>query len=200
MTENDVPSGGVEHTSVPTAPRYRAVAWIGGTAVAIALTAVSVARMPGSPVLLVLAPFAVVSVVLAAIDLRRRIIPNRIVLPSLVIVLVLGATAALLDDHPLRAVWMLAGSAALFVIYLVPAVVAPGSVGFGDVKLAAVVGAVLGIFGLQVWFWGAIAGFFVGALMGLVGMAIRRLTLRSRIPFAPAMLVGAWLAVLIVAL
>jgi leader peptidase (prepilin peptidase)/N-methyltransferase len=83
--------------------------------------------------------FAVVLVVLAAIDLQRRLIPNVIVLPALVVVLI--AQIALEPDQTLE--WVLASlGAALF--FFIPLLIYPAGMGMGDVKLAALLGAGLG--------------------------------------------------------
>jgi leader peptidase (prepilin peptidase) / N-methyltransferase len=83
--------------------------------------------------------FAAALVLLTAIDLDRRLLPNVIVLPTLAVVLVLQ-----IAFYPDRAFeWVLAGLlAALF--FFVPMLVYPAGMGMGDVKLAALLGAALG--------------------------------------------------------
>jgi leader peptidase (prepilin peptidase) / N-methyltransferase len=88
---------------------------------------------------LVGAIFAVALVLLTAIDLDRRLLPNVIVLPTLAIVLILQI--AFYPDRTLE--WVLAAvAAALF--FFVPMLVYPAGMGMGDVKLAALLGAALG--------------------------------------------------------
>jgi leader peptidase (prepilin peptidase)/N-methyltransferase len=88
---------------------------------------------------LVGAVFAAVLVLLTAIDLDRRLIPNAIVLPALAFVLV--AQIAFFPDRTLE--WLLASlGAALF--FFVPLWIYPAGMGMGDVKLAALLGAALG--------------------------------------------------------
>jgi leader peptidase (prepilin peptidase)/N-methyltransferase len=83
--------------------------------------------------------FASVLVLLAAIDIQRRVIPNVIVLPTLAIVLL--AQIALAPDRTLE--WVIASvGAALF--FFVPLLIYPAGMGMGDVKLAALLGAALG--------------------------------------------------------
>jgi prepilin signal peptidase PulO-like enzyme (type II secretory pathway) len=78
-------------------------------------------------------------VVLAAIDLQERVIPNRIVVPAAAIVLV-----AQLAFYPDRAgEWIVSAlGAALFLF--IPAVIKRGAIGMGDVKLAVLLGAATG--------------------------------------------------------
>jgi leader peptidase (prepilin peptidase)/N-methyltransferase len=85
------------------------------------------------------AVFATILVLLTAIDLDRRLIPNVIVLPATAVVLV--AQIALYPDRTLE--WLLASlGAALF--FFLPLLVYPAGMGMGDVKLAALLGAALG--------------------------------------------------------
>ncbi|TMJ94704.1 MAG: hypothetical protein E6G67_08820, partial [Actinobacteria bacterium] len=83
--------------------------------------------------------FLATLVVLAAIDLERRILPNWLVLPSTGIVLV--AQVAL---SPAEAVRAAVGALAAFLLLLVPALVRAGALGMGDVKLGLLLGAGLG--------------------------------------------------------
>ena len=86
---------------------------------------------------LVAAFFCAVLVVVSATDLTHRIIPNRVVLPATVVVL---AAQTLLHPSPEWALAALGASAFLFAA----AVVYPAGMGMGDVKLALLMGAMLG--------------------------------------------------------
>lgn len=135
---------------------------------------------------LVAALFCAVLVVLSAIDLRDRIIPNQIVVPAGAAVL-LGNVAA----EPHRATeWAIAAVAAMAGA-LVVAVATRGGLGMGDVKLAFLLGAGLGwhVFGGLVW---AMAAVFVVSVAILVrrGLGARKDT----IPFGPFLAFGAMLA------
>ncbi len=81
--------------------------------------------------------FCAVLVAVSAIDLEHRIIPNRIVLPATVVVLVANSARDLSPEWALAA---LAGSGFLFAA----AVAYPAGMGMGDVKLALLMGAALG--------------------------------------------------------
>ncbi len=80
---------------------------------------------------------------LSAVDLRHRLLPNNIVLPTLASGVVLLAAAAGAGNDWSALGRAVAGSAALFVLYLVLALISPAGMGMGDVKLAAVVGLFL---------------------------------------------------------
>jgi leader peptidase (prepilin peptidase)/N-methyltransferase len=103
---------------------------------------------------------AAVLVVLAAIDLQERFIPNRIVLPAAAVVLV--AQIAFYPDR--AAEWIVAAlGAALFLF--VPAVIKSGSIGMGDVKLALLLGAATGYAVLPALTFGFLALVPVAAYM-----------------------------------
>jgi leader peptidase (prepilin peptidase)/N-methyltransferase len=105
----------------------------------VVLTVLCFVRFGLSGRAVVEALFASVLVLLSAIDIDRRLIPNVIVLPTLAVVLV--AQIALAPDRTLE--WVVASvGTALF--FFVPLLLYPAGMGLGDVKLAALLGAALG--------------------------------------------------------
>jgi leader peptidase (prepilin peptidase)/N-methyltransferase len=150
------------------------------------LTALTVLRTGLSWELPAFLLLAVVGVLLAVVDLQHRLLPNRVVLPALAAGTALLLLAAVADggwDALLRAV---VGAAAL---------VSPGGLGMGDVKLAALLGLYLGWLGWSAVVLGALAGFVVQAVVALGLLATRRIGLRGELPFGPAMLAGAALVI-----
>ena len=85
---------------------------------------------------------------------------------------------------------------ALFAFYFLLAVIYPAGMGFGDVKLAGVLGLVLGWLGWGELVVGGFLGFLLGAVLGGVLMVVRKAGRKSKIPFGPFMLLGALLAIL----
>nr|WP_241986280.1 A24 family peptidase [Cryobacterium psychrophilum] len=139
---------------------------------------------------------AAISVALGLIDIETRRLPNRILLPAYWVVAVLLTAAALLAGEPERLLVALAGGAGLFALYFALAVIRPGGMGFGDVKLAGVLGLYLGWLGWGELAVGAFGAFLLGGLFGAVLLAARRAGRKSSIPFGPWMLVGAWIGIL----
>ena len=136
-----------------------------------------------------------ISVVLALIDLDTHTLPNRIVLPSyLVGIVLLGATSVLSGDYGalLRAG---IGMAALWLAYLAMALAYPGGMGFGDVKLAGVLGLYLAWVGWGPLAVGAFAAFLLGGLFSIGLVIARKAGRKSGIPFGPWMLAGAWVGI-----
>lgn len=136
--------------------------------------------------------FAAVSVALAGIDLDVRRLPDVIVLPSYPILAVLLA----LDANVHTLVRALLGGAGLFGLFLLIAVIAVGAMGFGDVKLAGLVGATTACLSWGTLLVGAFGGFLLGALVGVMLMVGRRAKRKTAVPFGPFMLLGAWAAIL----
>lgn len=136
---------------------------------------------------------AAIGVVLVVVDLRSLRLPDKIVLPSYGIGLVLlaatGATTPLV-----RAVLAAALS---FLLYLILAIVNPRGLGFGDVKLAGLLGLYLGWLGWNAVFIGMLAAFVLAAISGVVLITAGRADRKTLIPFGPFMLAGALLAVLV---
>ena len=119
---------------------------------------------------------------IALIDLRHRIIPNRLTYPALPIfppVIVLAWLVADATDPILALVGMLLYGGILFVV----AIVSRG-MGMGDVKLAAVIGLVFGALGLRFVGVAAGAAIVMGGLGGLAALAMGK-GRKSAIPFGP---------------
>jgi len=137
---------------------------------------------------------AAIAVALSAIDLDVRRLPDRIVLPSYVVALVLLLLPAVLDgrwDSYLRAVLTGVG---LFGFYFVLALIYPAGMGFGDVKLAGVLGIYLGWYGWGLAILATFVAFLLGAVVGVVVMIRTRGGRKTKVPFGPFMLAGTFLA------
>ena len=139
--------------------------------------------------------FAAAGVLLAVVDLQHHLLPNRVVVPSIAIgaVLLLVAAVAERDSGALSRALLSAGL--LFAVFLVLALISPRGLGMGDVKLAALVGLHLGWIGWSAVAVGAAAGFVLQALVAVVLLAGRWIGLRGELPFGPAMLLGAAVAI-----
>ncbi|MFC0430088.1 A24 family peptidase [Kutzneria buriramensis] len=138
--------------------------------------------------------FTAIGVALSAIDLDTRRLPNAIVLPSYpVIAVLLTASAAWQRDFwPLLRAGV--GGVVLFAFFFMLATVYPAGMGFGDVKLAGLIGMVLGYLSWRALLIGSFGGFLLGAVVGVVVMAVRKGGRRTALPFGPFMVAGALLA------
>jgi len=137
-----------------------------------------------------------ISVALAAIDIDVRRLPDRIVLPSYAVGLLLLGAADLLRADLVSFGTAVAGSGAAALLFAVLWFVRPGGMGLGDVKLAGVLGLFLGQLGVAQLAVGVFAGFLLGGVFGIALLVSGRAGRRAAIPFGPWMLAGAWVGVL----
>ena len=150
--------------------------------IAAAFGAVAFAATPFGAEAILAAFTAGVLVVLAARDLERRIIPNRVVLPAIVIALV--ANIAISPGHSSEFVL---ATVAIGVIFLIPSLINASLMGMGDVKLMMLLGASLGsgVVGAVMIASFCVFPFALGALIR-GGRSARKATL----PFGPFLAVG----------
>ncbi|MQA27736.1 MAG: prepilin peptidase [Micromonosporaceae bacterium] len=136
---------------------------------------------------------ALLGVLLGAIDLACLRLPDVLVKPGFVVGLVLLAALSFGSwESLLRS---LAAAALLAVGYLVLALLPGANLGYGDVKLAGLLGLFLGWLGWREVLIGAVLPFLLNGVVAVVLLALRRVNRRTLVPFGPAMLVGAWLAI-----
>lgn len=169
---------------------------------AAAITAITFAalalRFGLSWILPALLVFAAAATVLTLVDLAEKRLPNAVVFPTFGVVALLLVPATWMAGTWWPLLWAAAGAAGMFAVYFVLTLVSPSSMGMGDVKLALVIGLLLGWFGLNAWLVGLLAAFIVGGVIAIIALALRRVTMRGSIPFGPSMLAGALIAVLFV--
>ena len=158
---------------------------------AVGLLAVALAVLGPRPLLLGLAWLALVTPRLVATDLVEHRLPDPIVLPGYPVVL----AAVLLDSWTASAApggAVLAGLACGLVLLLLHVA---GGMGFGDVKLAPLLGALAAAAvpgGALVWL---VLAFLLGGI-GAAVVLVRR-GAGARMPFGPPMLAAAWLTLLL---
>ncbi len=138
---------------------------------------------------------ASISVGLALIDVDTRRLPDRVVLPAYPVLATLLLPAALLIEEPARLLGASLGCVGMLASYLALAVIKPGGMGLGDVKLAGVLGLVLGWLGWQQVVVGAFSAFLLGGVCAIALVLAGRARRGSSIPFGPWMLAGAWVGI-----
>ncbi|MFJ6127054.1 prepilin peptidase [Streptomyces griseoviridis] len=163
------------------------------TALLCVLLAVATGTRPELGVWLVLAPLGVL---LTVVDLRVQRLPDPLTLPLAGAALALLGGAALLPEHAGEWLTALYGALALGLAFFVLFLINPGGMGFGDVKLALGLGAVLGWYGWPTLMLGTFAAFLLGAVYGVALVVTRRAGRKTAIAFGPFLLAGAFLALL----
>jgi leader peptidase (prepilin peptidase)/N-methyltransferase len=161
------------------------------------LFAVTAWRLGPTPELAAVLAFVAGGVALAAIDLEHHRLPTPLVRVTLGLVAV-GLIIAALAQGTVQPLLTAAVGAAIFCgMLLVAHLVSPRSMGFGDVRLAVVLGAVLGWYSLGLVIWGMLLGHLLGALAGLIVGLARRRVRGVKIAFGPPLIASALLVVLL---
>ena len=183
---------------------YADIAKLPGLAWKSALVSAACAALVGLAVgrewaLVVLVPLVPVSVALAVIDWRTRLLPTRLVLPATGVAIVLGLVGWAVtrdpDDLVRAAIALVVVRSVFWVLWWFHS----AGMGFGDVRLAAMLGFALGQLGWAEVVVGVYSGFLVFGLPGLLLAIARRdrALLKSAFPFGPFMLVGGLIGVLV---
>jgi leader peptidase (prepilin peptidase)/N-methyltransferase len=161
-----------------------------------AVLALLLGKFAGQPSVVAFAFLGSVGVALAAIDIAVQRLPDRLTLPAIGVLIALLAVASVADHSGAPLVRAVLGALALAAGFLLLAFVRPGQLGGGDIKLAALAGLGLGWLGWPALIAGALLGFVLAGLAGLVLLAVRRVTLRSHIAFGPFLLGGTLLGIM----
>jgi leader peptidase (prepilin peptidase)/N-methyltransferase len=170
---------------------------LGTTAAGAAVSgglAVALGADPALPAFLLV---AAVGLVLAVVDLACLRLPDPLVGAAALgggLGLLVAAFAA---GTPGRLLAALAGAAVSFTGYVLLALLPGARLGFGDVKLAAALGLPLGWLGRPTLALGLLLPHVINGVVVLALLAARRVRRDTALPFGPAILAGAWLAVLL---
>jgi leader peptidase (prepilin peptidase)/N-methyltransferase len=132
---------------------------------------------------------------LSSIDLERLILPKSIVYTTLVLI-----TAGLLLDAGVTHDWhrlLIAGACALswFLLFFILNFLGPKYLGFGDVRLAPVLGLALGWLGIRYVILGFFAANLIGSIIGVTLIAMKKMSRDQPIPFGVFLALGAALAI-----
>ena len=139
----------------------------------------------------VLAVASSILIAVALIDLERGLILNVIVFPSAVAALVLapfwtelGLSRAFLGNS---------GMVAAFLIFFVLLLIFPHGMGGGDVKLAGLIGLLVGFPSFLLALWAAVV---TGGIIAILLIALRMKSRKETIPFGPFLVLGALIGLL----
>ncbi|WP_307821157.1 prepilin peptidase [Micromonospora humidisoli] len=146
---------------------------------------------PALPAFLLVAS---VGVVLAVVDLTSLRLPDPLVGAAALGGGTALTVAAVAAGTPGRLALALVGAALSFLLYVVLALLPRSRLGFGDVKLAAVLGLPLGWLGWPTLWLGLLLPHLLNGVLALALLAAGRVRRDTALPFGPALLAGAWLA------
>jgi leader peptidase (prepilin peptidase) / N-methyltransferase len=157
----------------------------------LALAAAAVAAQTGAhPVVAAHVVAALGLVTLSVIDLDLFLLPKRIVWPTVgaIAMCLVIAAAADGDATSLKraALSGVGGFGALLVLHII----SPNGMGFGDVRLAGLIGLDLGWLGVEQVILGIFSGFVFAATIGIALIVTRRKKTRDAVPFGPFLALG----------
>jgi leader peptidase (prepilin peptidase)/N-methyltransferase len=135
-------------------------------------------------------------IALSAIDLEHLILPNVILYPTDVAMLVLLAVASAAEHDWGAYERALLGGVIAFVIFFAINFISPKAMGFGDVRLSFLLGLSLAWLGWGELAGGLFAGFLYGSVIGVILIAAKVTGRKQRIPFGPYLAAGAMTFVL----
>lgn len=151
------------------------------------------AALASSPVELVaFAAFTIAGGLLIAFDLAEHRLPDRIVGALAVALLAVFVADGLASGNWTPLVRALGAGAGVFAVFFALGVITPSGIGFGDVKLAGVLGLFLGWLGWAQLATGIAAGIVLNGLTGLVVLVGTR-NRKAEVPMGPPLIVGALL-------
>jgi leader peptidase (prepilin peptidase)/N-methyltransferase len=175
----------------PISPRYPLIEL--ATGVLFALVTLRVLDVDLATALPVYLYFAAMGVALTMIDIDHHRLPDKIVLPSqaAIAVLLVIASAGSGDWWALERAGI--GAASAFALYYVLWFIYPKGIGYGDVKLAGILGAVSGYLSWGALAVGGVSGFCLGAVFG-IGVMISGRSGKTEIPHGPFMIAAGFVA------
>lgn len=147
--------------------------------------------------LCLLLPLVPIGALLGIVDHRTRLLPSIVVLPATLAALAYGgirwATTGDAEELVRGVICLLVVRTVFWLLWFVR----QAGMGFGDVRLSALLGCVLGYVGTGPLFIGLYSAFLLFAVPGLmIAIAKRdRSVLKRAYPFGPFLLVGAWLGI-----
>lgn len=184
--------GRCRHCGMAISARYPLVEL--ATAALFAATALRLHDDPALPAFLVL---AAALLAISIIDLEHLIVPNRVVYPALfLIVPMLVAAAAVEGDWGSLRRAAVGGAVGFGILYAIR-LVSPRGMGFGDVRLAGLLGVTLGWLGVGHVLLALFLAFLFASVVSLVLIAAKVRSRKDRVPFGPFLAAGALAAVFV---
>ena len=166
---------------------------VGEALPALGLLAIAVVALGPRPLLVGFAWLAWVTPRLVEVDLAEHRLPDAVVLPGYPVVLAALVLDGALTGSDVGGAVLAAAACGLVFLLLHVA----GGMGFGDVKLAGVLGLYLGWLGYDALFVGYFLGALLGGVVGIGLLLARRVQRGTKVPYGPFMVAGAVLAVFV---
>jgi leader peptidase (prepilin peptidase)/N-methyltransferase len=139
--------------------------------------------------------FLALAVAVSFTDLSHRLVPRQLLYGGLGVIVPLLVIVSAVEHTWSHLFWAAICGAAAFAVFFVIWFLVPRGMGFGDVRLSGVIGLTVGYLGVVHAYVAFLVGFVVGVVFGLVLMVGSSAGRKTRIPFAPALCIGAVVAI-----
>lgn len=139
--------------------------------------------------------FAGVTLTLVITDIDEKLIPNKVLFPGGALAIVLLTIEAIVSDRVDRLLPSLAAGAGYYGVFFLVHLLNREGFGFGDVKLAFLLGFFTMFDSLRIFLVGVFFTGFIGGLPAIVLLLTRRVGPKYALPYGPAMVLGAWMAI-----
>jgi len=140
--------------------------------------------------------FAGTTIALVLTDLDHKRLPDRIVFTGTGLTVALFIGGAIIENETDQLTPAFIGGAVYLLLFFVLFMVTPGGFGFGDVKLSFLLGFVMTYSGWRELVVGIFLAFLIGGLIGTGIILFTKRGRKTKMPFGPAMMAGAWLGAL----
>lgn len=149
------------------------------------VTTLDMELIPAILLTIVLCYFSFIGVVLSIIDLKTMKLPTKLIYPTLIFTVVMLSIAAVLMGDYSKILWMIVGALASSALYYVLWFIKPNGLGFGDVRLMLLTGAILGWFSFAYAVIGALAPFVLLSAVVLPLILVKVLSMKTKAPLGP---------------
>jgi len=157
---------------------------------AYVVTTLGMDLVPGILLTVVLCYFSFIAVVLSIIDFKTMTLPTVLIYPTLGFSAVMLTVTALVMGDPAKFLWMIVGSLISAGFYFIIWFIRPGAIGFGDVRLALLTGAILGWFSLGYVILAVLASFVIMSVVFAPLMLAKIVGPKTKAPFGPWIIVA----------
>jgi leader peptidase (prepilin peptidase)/N-methyltransferase len=135
-------------------------------------------------------------IALSVIDIKTKLLPNKIVYPSGILFVAIITTWALLtSNYEILRNSLIVGIVYFLFLFAIWFSSNGKAMGFGDVKLVFFLGFAMGFYGFLVSYIGLLISFLLGATIGLMLMTITKSGRKMKIPFGPFLAAGTIIAI-----
>jgi leader peptidase (prepilin peptidase)/N-methyltransferase len=140
---------------------------------------------------------SVLTMPLVMIDIKEHRLPNPLTYGGFISGIVISAAISFREGSVRPTIDSLILALIASAFFLLLNILSRGGMGMGDVKLAAMLGALVSPIGWSIIGAGFVFAFVLGAIVGLFLLLLKRASRKTQIPFGPYMLVGVWIALAI---